>query len=105
MFNLKKSGVEYSFHLELEDVIDKLDCLYLTRLQKERFGGDLVLDSYQLSLANLKNAKPNLKIMHPLPRQNELPVEIDNTPYAYYFTQAENGLYVRQALLDILFSI
>ena len=74
----------------------------MTRLQKERFA-NVVHDEYGISLDNLKNVKPNLKILHPLPRQAELPVEIDSTPYAYYFTQAQNGLYVRQALLDILF--
>lgn len=104
LFNLKTSGVEYSFHVQLDEVIDKIDCLYLTRLQKERFGSDVVMDSYRLNMSSLKNAKPTLRIMHPLPRQEELPVEIDNTPYAYYFEQAQNGLYVRQALLDTLFT-
>ena len=100
LFILKQSGVEYSFHLEAEEVIDKLDCLYLTRQQKERFTTGIA-ESYQINLDTLKNAKPNLKILHPLPRQEELPDEIDSTPYAYYFQQAQNGLYVRQALLSI----
>lgn len=103
LFALKKAGTHYSFHSSLEEVIDKLDCLYLTRLQKERFS-DIVFDSYTLSLASLKSAKANLTILHPLPRQEELPTVIDDTPYAYYFQQAQNGLYVRQALLDLLFA-
>ncbi len=102
LLELKLSGIQYSFHQDVTDIIDKLDCLYMTRLQKERFT-NAVHDEYGISLDNLKNVKPNLKILHPLPRQGELPVEIDSTPYAYYFTQAQNGLYIRQALLDILF--
>ncbi len=102
LFNLKTSGIQYSFHNSLDEVVGKLDCLYLTRLQKERFVDEVISDSYKISLNSLANVKPNLKILHPLPRQEELPVEIDNTPYAYYFEQAQNGLYVRQALLDIL---
>ena len=102
LFGLKQSGIHYSFHNTLEEVVDKLDCLYLTRLQKERIIDEVILDTYKVTKASLHGAKPNLKIMHPLPRQEELPVEIDDTPYAYYFQQAQNGLYVRQALLDIL---
>ena len=102
LLELKLSGIQYSFHQNISDVIDKLDCLYLTRLQKERFG-NVEHDNYGITLDNLKNVKPNFKIMHPLPRQSELPIEIDYTPYAYYFMQAQNGVYVRQALLDLFF--
>lgn len=102
LFSLKKAGIQYSFHNTLEEVADKLDCLYLTRLQKERFLDEVILDSYKVTLESLAKAKPNLRILHPLPRQEELPIEIDDTPYAYYFEQAKNGVYVRQALLDIL---
>ena len=104
LFGLKKAGIQYSFHLSLEEVLDKVDCLYLTRLQKERILDEVILDSYKITLPGLKDAKPNLKILHPLPRQEELPTEIDSSSYAYYFQQAQNGLYVRQALLDILFT-
>ncbi len=104
LFNLKTSGIQYSFHNSLDEVAHELDCLYLTRLQKERFVDEVISDTYKVNLASLANVKPNFKILHPLPRQEELPVEIDNTPYAYYFEQAQNGLYVRQALLDILFT-
>ena len=85
-----------------------MDCLYLTRLQKERLSDEITSENYfqmtRLTTTILNNAKPNLKILHPLPRLGELPVEIDSTPYAYYFQQAQNGLYVRQALLDIMFA-
>ena len=104
LFNLKTSGIQYSFHNSLDEVVGDLDCLYLTRLQKERFVDEVISDSYKVNLSSLANVKPNFKILHPLPRQEELPVEIDSTPYAYYFEQAQNGLYVRQALLDILFT-
>jgi len=104
LFMLKKAGIHYSFHLKLDEVIDKLDCVYLTRLQKERYVDSVILDNYKITLDVLDKARPNLKILHPLPRQEELPIEIDTTPHAYYFTQAHNGLYIRQALLDILFT-
>lgn len=106
LFSLKQSAIHYSFHTDLEEVIDKLDCLYLTRVQKERFIDieTINFDKYQVTLNSLKMAKPNLKILHPLPRQEELPVEIDKTPYAHYFEQAADGVFVRQALLDLLFS-
>jgi aspartate carbamoyltransferase catalytic subunit len=102
LVELRRHGISYSFHASAEEVIDKLDCLYLTRLQKERFNGDLNCN-YGINLELLTKAKPNLRILHPLPRLEELPVEIDDTPYAYYFQQAQNGVYVRQALLDIIF--
>lgn len=103
LFMLKQYGVQYSFHMNAEEVIDKLDCLYLTRLQKERFT-DVVLDSYKITMDTLNQAKPNLKIMHPLPRQDELPIEIDSTPYVHYFQQAKNGVYVRKAILSSIFN-
>jgi aspartate carbamoyltransferase catalytic subunit len=102
LIELKRHGISYSFHNSPEDVIDKLDCLYLTRLQKERFNAEIDCN-YSINLELLTKAKPNLRILHPLPRLDELPAEIDNTPYAYYFEQARNGLFVRQALLDIIF--
>ena len=82
-----------------------MDCLYLTRVQKERFLDveDIHFDSYSINLNTLEKAKPNLKILHPLPRREELPESIDDTPYAYYFQQAADGLFVRMALLEILF--
>ena len=103
LMELKRHGISYSFHSTAEEVIDKLDCLYLTRLQKERFSGELNC-SYGINLELLERAKPNLRILHPLPRLEELPVAIDDTPYAYYFQQAKNGLYVRLAILNKIFS-
>jgi aspartate carbamoyltransferase catalytic subunit len=86
----------------LAEVVPKVHVLYMTRLQKERLLGDLSGVDYascQLKLSDLAAAKPYFKILHPLPRLSEIPVEIDQTAFAYYFEQAENGVYVRQALL------
>lgn len=102
LIELKRHGISYSFHNTVEEVIDQLDCLYLTRLQKERFDTEIQC-SYALSLEILKRARPNLRILHPLPRLAELPLSIDETPHAYYFEQARNGLFVRQAILDMIF--
>lgn len=102
---LKKKGIRFSFHQSLEEVIPKLDILYLTRIQQERFSEaeyQLVKDHYILTPSVLKKAKANLKILHPLPRVNEIDMGVDKTPHAYYFNQAANGLFVRQALLALL---
>ncbi|MCX8514286.1 MAG: aspartate carbamoyltransferase [Burkholderiales bacterium] len=102
LFQLKTSGIQYSFHNSVDEVIHKLDCLYIIRIQKERFDESISFDKYKLNLKSLQNVKSNFKILSPLPRLEELPVEIDATPYAYYFQQAQNGLYIRQALLDMI---
>lgn len=100
---LKKNKIKFSLHEKMEEAIKKADIFYLTRIQKERFADPMdyerVKNVFCLTLANLTGVKKNLKILHPLPRVNELDSKIDDTPYAYYFQQAENGLYVRQALL------
>jgi aspartate carbamoyltransferase catalytic subunit len=102
---LKKQGVRFSFHHSLEEVIPKVDILYMTRLQQERFSQSeyqLVKDAYILTPAHLKRAKSNMKILHPLPRVNEIDVGVDVSEHAYYFQQAANGVCVRQALLTLL---
>ncbi len=102
---LKKQGVKFSFHRSIEDVLGKVDILYMTRLQKERCGAAVYeecKDSYTLREEMLKKAKKNLRILHPLPRLNEIEIAVDKTPFAYYFQQAENGLYVRMALLSLI---
>jgi aspartate carbamoyltransferase catalytic subunit len=103
---LRTKGVQYSFHLSLEELLPKLDVLYMTRIQKERFH-DLkqyedTKDLYILRPSMLKKVKPTFKVMAPLPRVNEIEIGIDSTPYAYYFQQAANGVFVRQALLSLL---
>lgn len=85
------------------DTISRADILYMTRVQRERFSDlveyERVKDSYLLKRNMLTKAKDNLKILHPLPRVNEIEYSIDETPYAYYFQQAGNGLFARQALI------
>ena len=90
----------------LENAIKSLDVLYVTRVQKERFESsdeyERVKDLYRVNKKVLSNAKPDLIIMHPLPRVSEIDPEIDNLPSAKYFKQAENSLYVRMALLTLM---
>ncbi len=103
---LKKEKIKFSFHDKIENVIDKVDILYMTRIQAERFADptdyDRVKNIFVLTADMLKKVKPNMRIMHPLPRVNEIATEVDKTKHAYYFEQAENGLYTRQALLGLV---
>ena len=96
---LKVRGVKFSFHRDVKEVIGQADVLYLTRLQKERLIGETVGQYHGITLDLLADAKPTLKILHPLPRQGELPDAIDHTPHAAYFEQAKNGVVVREAIL------
>lgn len=98
-----KLGIKYSEVNSLEEVIDDLDVLYMTRVQKERFLDeeeyDRVKDCFVLTADKLKNAKPTMRILHPLPRVNEISVDVDDDPRAAYFRQVENGKFVRMALI------
>lgn len=103
--SMKKRGIRFSFHQTLEEVIPKVDVLYATRIQQERFGAaeyPLVRNQFILTSNLLAKAKSNLKILHPLPRVNEIAKDVDATPYAYYFEQAANAVPVRQALLSLI---
>lgn len=100
---LKTAGLKFSFHEHIDDVMDRLDIIYMTRLQKERLSSNsIIVDPCILTPESLKKAKPNMKILHPLPRNHELDPALDDSPHAYYFQQAANGLFVRQALLALL---
>lgn len=103
---LDKSGHQYEEVEKMELVMDKLDILYMTRIQRERFfSEDEYLkhkDAFVLDLKKLENAKKDLTIMHPLPRVNEIATEVDDDPRAKYFVQALNGKYVRMALIKTL---
>lgn len=85
------------------DIIAKADILYMTRVQRERFTDlmeyERVKDVYILKASMLKDAKPTMKVLHPLPRVNEIAYDVDDDPHAYYFQQARNGLYARQAII------
>jgi aspartate carbamoyltransferase catalytic subunit len=93
-------------HEELKTVLGKLDVLYVTRIQRERFPDledyEKVAGAYQINLDTLKNAKSSLKILHPLPRVDEIKPEVDDTKHAVYFKQAFNGVPVRMAILEAL---
>ncbi len=101
-------GIKYEEHTEFnEEVIADADILYMTRVQKERFSDlmeyERVKNVYILKDAMLHNAKPNMKILHPLPRVNEIAYDVDDNPHAYYIQQAGNGLFAREAIFcDVL---
>ncbi|QUM83091.1 aspartate carbamoyltransferase [Moritella sp. 28] len=102
---LRDAGIEYSLHSDIEDVVDDLDVLYMTRVQKERFDESEYAHmkaAFILTADMLKNARDNLKVLHPLPRIDEITVDVDKTKHAYYFQQAENGVYAREALLALV---
>ncbi|WP_028023600.1 aspartate carbamoyltransferase [Enterovibrio calviensis] len=102
---LDDSGIPYSLHGSIEDVVPELDILYMTRVQKERFDESEyahIKAAFILDTPALEHARDNLKVLHPLPRVDEITVAVDKTPYAYYFQQAENGVYARQALLALV---
>ena len=100
----RQNGIRFMEHQDFDaDVISGADILYMTRVQRERFTDlmeyERVKDRYLLKLPMLEKAKPNMKILHPLPRVNEIEYAIDDDPHAYYFQQARNGLFARQALI------
>ena len=103
---LEKNGIEYVETKSLEGAMPELDILYMTRVQRERFFNEedylRLKDSYILEPSKLKSAKPDLCIMHPLPRVNEISVAVDNDPRACYFKQVLNGKYMRMALILML---
>lgn len=104
---IEKNNIPYEEISSLEDAIGSLDVLYMTRVQKERFFNEAdyirLKDTYILDKAKLALARPDLSILHPLPRVNEISVEVDDDPRACYFRQALNGKYVRMALImDLL---
>ena len=100
--------IKYVEHTDFtEETIADADILYMTRVQRERFTDlmeyERVKDVYILNNKMLEHTRPNLKILHPLPRVNEITYDVDDNPKAYYFQQAKNGLYARQAILcDVL---
>lgn len=99
-----EKGIKYTESSDFSsDIINSSDIIYMTRVQRERFSDILeyerVKDRYTLRNSMLDNSKPNLKILHPLPRVNEIDRDVDDNPKAYYFEQARNGLYARQAII------
>lgn len=102
---LDERGVTYTLVSSLEEVIPQTDILYMTRVQRERFDEaefKKIQGKFILRADMLRHARPNMKILHPLPRVDEIAVDVDATPHAYYFQQAQNGVYARQALLALV---
>ncbi|MEN7982421.1 MAG: aspartate carbamoyltransferase [Nanoarchaeota archaeon] len=110
--NLKNNEIDFHENnfFEFQDILEGVDIVYMTRIQRERFPGGIggeqeyqkIKGDYCLNKNMLKNVNPNLKIMHPLPKVFEIDSEIDKTSFAYYFKQAENGIYIRKALLSLI---
>ncbi len=104
--HLKQSGVQFFEHENLNEIGKKLDILYVTRLQRERFGDPLEYEkmsgSYRVTEDTLLSLDSNTKIMHPLPRVDEITPAVDTYENAIYFEQAHNGIFVRQALLGLV---
>lgn len=98
------NGISYTEHTDFTpEVINSTDILYMTRVQRERFADimeyERVKDLYTLRADMLGGARENMKVLHPLPRVNEIAQDVDDNPHAYYFEQARNGLYARQAII------
>ena len=106
---LSERGVVYEERRSVEEVIDEIDVMYVTRIQRERFPDPMeyerVRGSYRITLELLERAKPELKILHPLPKVDEIDHRVDNTRYAAYFYQASLGVPVRMALLSLIFGV
>lgn len=104
----RDNGIKYIEHTEFtEETINQADILYMTRVQKERFSDlmeyEKVKNVYILKNDMLTNARDNMRILHPLPRVNEIEYDVDENPHAYYIQQAQNGLYAREAIIcDVL---
>lgn len=106
---LSAKNIEFKEVCDLDSAMPELDILYMTRVQRERFFNEedyiRLKDSYILDKKKLKLAKENMYILHPLPRVNEISVEVDNDPRAAYFKQAQYGVYVRMALIMNLLGV
>lgn len=106
---LDAQNIEYRETTSLDDAMEELDILYMTRVQKERFFNEedyiRMKDCYILDKEKMKLAKPDMYVLHPLPRVNEISVEVDDDPRAAYFKQVQNGVYVRMALIMTLLEV
>ena len=106
---LTAKGIRYFEHAEFTEIINAADIIYMTRVQKERFIDPVeyekVKNVYILRNEMLKNTKENMRILHPLPRINEIHTDVDGNPKAYYFTQAKNGVFTRMAIIAHLLGL
>ncbi|WP_430811754.1 MULTISPECIES: aspartate carbamoyltransferase [unclassified Carboxylicivirga] len=106
---LESKGIKYYEHYQFTDIIEAADILYMTRVQRERFSDPIeyekVKNVYVLRNSMLDNTKDSLRILHPLPRVNEIHTDVDANPKAYYFEQAENGVYARMAIMAAILGL
>lgn len=107
--HIKEKNLTYHQYTNIEEILPVADVLYMTRIQRERFSDPLeyerIKNSYNLHNAMLEGTRSNMRVMHPLPRVNEIDVNVDSNPKAYYFEQALNGVYVRQALMALILGL
>ncbi len=107
--HLDKLGLKYFEHRDFTEFSDQADIIYMTRVQKERFSDpmeyELTKNAFLLRNSMLKNTKHSMRVLHPLPRVNEISVDVDDSEKAYYFTQALNGVYVRQAIISSILGL
>lgn len=107
--HIKDKKLTYYQYTDLMEVIPHADIIYMTRIQRERFSDPIeyekVKNAYNLDNSMLTNARENMRILHPLPRVNEIAEDVDSNPKAYYFQQALNGVFVRQALLATILGV
>jgi aspartate carbamoyltransferase catalytic subunit len=106
---LKERNISYSEHKEMTDTLKVSDIIYVTRVQRERFSDPIeyekVKNSFVLEASMLEGTKSNLKILHPLPRVNEISTDVDSSEKAYYFQQALNGVYTRMAIISLILGL
>jgi aspartate carbamoyltransferase catalytic subunit len=106
---LHDKGIRFFEHREFTDIISEADIIYMTRVQKERFSDPMeyehVKNVYILRNAMLEKTKPNVKILHPLPRVNEIHTDVDKNEKAYYFMQARNGVFTREAIISHIMNL
>ncbi|MCK4920888.1 MAG: aspartate carbamoyltransferase [Bacteroidales bacterium] len=106
---LDNLGLKYYEYKEFTDIVDKADIIYMTRVQKERFSDPIEYEktknAYVLRANMLENTKPKMKVLHPLPRVNEIHLDVDDHESAYYFEQAQNGVYTRQAIISSILGV
>ena len=106
---LDNLGLKYYEYKEFTDIVEQADIIYMTRVQKERFSDPIEYEktknAYVLRKNMIENAKANMKVLHPLPRVNEIHLDVDDSEKAYYFNQAQNGVYTRQAIISSILGL
>jgi aspartate carbamoyltransferase catalytic subunit len=109
LWYLDQHKIKYYEYKDFMPIISQADIIYMTRVQKERFSDPIEYEktknAYILRNSMLETTRPNMKILHPLPRVNEINLDVDDNPKAYYFTQALNGVYVRQAIISYILGL